>query len=90
MRVKIRRMSVQFTQNPQQVVMIENGNDDQQRLRPQGTRAPPDLNRMNSRSEDKNPYAQVQEQLTEAQIENYSREVVEDRRKMRRIFDRVS
>lgn len=82
-------MSVQFTQNPQQVVMIENGDEDCQRLQSPGARVP--LDRMTSRSgDDKNPYAHVQEQLTEAQIENYSREERAERTKMRRIFDRVS
>lgn len=83
-------MSVQFTQNPQQVVMMGRNGDDHehQQSQPRGTRVP--LDRMTSRSEDKNPYAQVQEQLTEAQFENYSREERADRSKMRRIFDRVS
>lgn len=82
-------MSVQFTQHPQQVVTIENGDDDQQRLQTPGARIP--LDRMTSRSGDeKNPYAHVQEQLTEAQIENYSREERAERMKMRRIFDKVS
>lgn len=79
-------MSVQFTQHPQQVVMIE---DEDRQLREPGSRVP--LDRMTSRSGDeKNPYAHVQEQLTEAQLENLSREERADRLRIRRIFDRVS
>jgi hypothetical protein len=82
-------MSVQFTQNPQQVVMIENGDEDRQVMTCETERAP--LDRMTSRSGDeKNPYAFVQEQLTQEQLDNYSREERADRLKMRRIFDRVS
>lgn len=81
-------MSVQFSQHPQQVVIIENGDEDLQRLQAPGARVP--FDRMTSRSGDeKNPYSQVQEQLTEAQNDHYSREERADRRNMQRIFDKV-
>lgn len=76
-------MSVQFTQNPQQVVHI-NDDDGFQHLQP--NRMP--LDRMTSRSENLNPYAQVQDQLTEVQLDS-SREERTERQRVRRIFDKV-
>jgi hypothetical protein len=80
-------MSVQFTQNPQQVVQIDveprDGDDDRQRLQSPGTRVP--LDRMTSRL---NPYSQVQEQLTQVQLDNFREERTE-RMRVRKIFDKV-
>lgn len=73
-------MSVQFTQQPDQVVHI---NDDEQHLQ-SPYRVP--LDRMTSRSE--NPYGQVQEQLTKVEIDS-SREERTERQRVRRIFDKV-
>lgn len=78
-------MSVQFTQHPQQVVHI-NDDDGLQHLQ-SPNRVP--LDRMTSRSDSKNPYAHVQGQLTEVQLDS-SREELAQRLKIRRIFDKVS
>lgn len=76
-------MSVQFQNNPQQVVLVEPyEGDDRQRLQSPGNRVP--LDRMTSRL---NPYAEVQEQINEIQVN--SREERIERVKMRRIFDKV-
>lgn len=77
-------MSVQFMQHPQQVVHI---NDDEglQQLQPPNR---PSLDRMTSRSDTKNPYADVQGQLTEVQLDS-SREERTERQRVRRIFDKV-
>jgi hypothetical protein len=77
-------MSVQFTQHPQQVVHI-NDDDDLQHL--QSPNNVP-LNRMTSRSDSKNPYADVQGQLTEVQLDS-SREEQTERLRIRKIFDKV-
>lgn len=79
-------MSVQFSQQPQQVVHIDVDprDDDRQYLQSPGTRVP--LDRMTSRL---NPYEQVQEQLTQVQTD-LSREERADRIKIRRVFDKVS
>jgi hypothetical protein len=77
-------MSVQFTQHPQQVVHI-NDDDGLQHLQ-SPNRVP--LDRMTSRSDSKNPYADVQEQLTEVQLDS-SREEHTERLRIRRIFDKV-
>lgn len=79
-------MSVQFSSNPQQVVLVEpyDNDDDHQRLQsPGGNR--PALDRMTSRL--KNPYAEVQEQINEIQVN--SREERVERTRVRRIFDKV-
>ena len=78
-------MSVQFSNNPQQVVLVEpyDHDDDHQRLQSPGNR--PELNRMTSRL--KNPYAEVQEQINEIQVN--SREARVERTRIRRIFDKV-
>jgi len=81
-----RTMSVQFTQNPQQVVHIvrdEDDDDGQQRLT--GPRVP--LERMTSRF-DQNPYGDVQEQLK--QVHEGSREERAERIRIRRIFEKAS
>jgi hypothetical protein len=79
-------MSVQFTQQPQ-VVQINvdphDEEDDRQRLQSPGARVP--LDRMTSRL---NPYSQVQEQLTQVEID-HSREERAERVRVRRIFDKV-
>jgi len=79
-------MSVQFTQQPQ-VVQINvdphDEEDDRQRLQSPGARVP--LDRMTSRL---NPYSQVQEQLTQVQLD-LSREERAERVRVRRIFDKV-
>lgn len=77
-------MSVQFTQHPQQVIHI-NDDDGFQHLQ-SPNRVP--LDRMTSRSEKTNPYAQVQGQLTEVQLDS-SREERTERQRVRRIFDKV-
>lgn len=77
-------MSVQFTQHPQQVVHI-NDDDGLQHLQ-SPNRVP--LERMTSRSDSKNPYADVQGQLTEVQLDS-SREERTERQRVRRIFDKV-
>lgn len=46
------------------------------------------LNRMTSRSDTKNPYGQVQEQLTEIQLDS-SRDEQYERHRIRKIFDKV-
>lgn len=79
-------MSVQFSQQPQQVVQIDvepRSDDDRQQLQSPGTRVP--LDRMTSRL---NPYLQVQEQLTQSQVD-ISREERAERVRIRRIFDKV-
>lgn len=77
-------MSVQFSNNPQQVVLVEPyDNDDQQRLQSPGNR--PALDRMTSRLN--NPYAEVQEQINEIQVN--SREERVERTRIRRIFEKV-
>ena len=79
-------MSVQFTQQ-QQVVQINvdphDEEDDRQRLQSPGARVP--LDRMTSRL---NPYSQVQEQLTQVELD-LSREERTERTRVRRIFDKV-
>lgn len=76
-------MSVQFSQHPRQVVNID---DDLEHLNAPN-RAP--LERMTSRSDRKiNPYAQVQEQLTQVTLDS-SREEQTERRRVRRIFEKV-
>lgn len=79
-------MSVQFTQQ-QQVVQINvdphDEEDDRQRLQSPGARVP--LDRMTSRL---NPYSQVQEQLTQVELD-LSREERVERVRVRRIFDKV-
>jgi hypothetical protein len=77
-------MSVQFTQHPQQVVNI---NDDEGLQHLQSPNRVP-LDRMTSRSDQKNPYADVQGQLTEVQLDS-SREERTERQRVRRIFDKV-
>lgn len=78
-------MSVQFSNNPQQVVVVEPyDNNDEQRHLQSGNR--PTLDRMTSRL--KNPYGEVQEQLNEIQLN--SREERIERVRIRRIFDKVS
>lgn len=79
-------MSVQFTQQPQQVVQIDvepRDEDDLQRLSSPGDRAP--FDRMTSRL---NPYSKVQEQLMQAEV-NFSREERAERARIRRIFEKV-
>lgn len=76
--------SVQFSQHPQQVVHI-NDEDGTQHLQ-SPNRVP--LDRMTSRSEQLNPYAQVQKQLTQAQLDS-SREERDARQKLGRLFDKV-
>lgn len=78
-------MSVQYTNNPQQVVQVEpyQKDDDRQHLQSPGTRVP--LDRMTSRL---NPYEDVQGQLNEIKTNN-SREERAERIKIRRIFDKV-
>lgn len=77
-------MSVQFNNNPQQVVLVEPySEDDRQHLQSPGNRVP--LDRMTSRL--KNPYADVQEQLNDIQVN--SREERAERIRIRRIFDKV-
>lgn len=79
-------MSVQFTQQ-QQVVQINvdphDEEDDTQRLQSPGARVP--LDRMTSRL---NPYSQVQEQLTQVELD-LSREERNERSRVKRIFDKV-
>lgn len=75
-------MSVQFRQNPQQVVRISEDDGNQHLQSPY--RVP--LDRMTSRSE--NPYSEVQDQLTQVQLDS-SREEHNERQRVRRIFDRV-
>lgn len=74
-------MSVRFDSQTQQVVNME---DDEQHLQ-SPYRVP--LDRMTSRSDKINPYAQVQEQLTT--VNDYSREERTERARVRRIFDKV-
>lgn len=82
-------MSVQFQQQPQQVVRLnveprdDENDDDRQRLQSPGSRVP--LDRMTSRL---NPYSGVQKQLTQVQVD-ISREERADRIRIRRIFDKV-
>lgn len=80
-------MSVQFTQQQQQVVQINvdphDDEDDRQRLQSPGARVP--LDRMTSRL---NPYSQVQEQLTQVELD-LSREERNERVRVKRIFDKV-
>jgi ABC-type microcin C transport system duplicated ATPase subunit YejF len=76
-------MSVQFTQNPQQVVYVGSRDDDLQNLQSPETRVP--LDRMTSRL---NPYSQVQEQLNEIQLD-HSREERAERARISRIFHKV-
>lgn len=76
-------MSVQFTNNPQQVVVVEPyDDDDRQRLQSPGNRVP--FDRMTSRL---NPYAGVQEQINEISVN--SREERVERTRIRRIFEKV-
>ena len=75
-------MSVQFTQQPQQVIFV--GDEDNQHLQ-SGQRVP--LDRMTSRSDNKNPYAHVQGQLMQL---DSSREERTERARVRVIFDKVS
>lgn len=77
-------MSVQFTQHPEQRVRINDEDGDQHLQSPY--RVP--LDRMTSRSAKINPYAQVQDQLTQVQLDS-SREEHNERQRIRRIFDRV-
>lgn len=77
-------MSVQFSQHPEQRVRINEDEDNQHLQSPY--RVP--LDRMTSRSEKINPYAQVQDQLTQVQLDS-SREEQNERQRVRRIFDRV-
>lgn len=75
-------MSVQFSQNPQQVVRI-NGDDGTEHLQ-SPYRVP--LDRMTSRL--KNPYKEAQDQLTQMHLDS-SREERTERQRIRRIFDKV-
>lgn len=75
-------MSVRFNNQAQQVVNIE---DENQHLQHPNR---PALDRMTSRSDPENPYAQVQEQLTKVQNDS-SREERTERQRVRRIFDKV-
>lgn len=76
-------MSVQFTQNTTEVRIHDD--DGAQHLQ-SPNRVP--LDRMTSRSDKSNPYAQVQGQLTEVQLDS-SREERTERQRVRRIFDKV-
>lgn len=76
-------MSVQFTNNPQQVVLVEPYSEDDRQHLQSPNHVP--LDRMTSRL--KNPYADVQEQLNEIQVN--SREERAERIRVRRIFDKV-
>jgi hypothetical protein len=79
-------MSVQFTQHPQQVVhIVEDDDNGNQHLQSPRRVA---LDRMTSRSDMKQPYAQVQEQLTQVQLDSYREERTE-RERVKRIFMRV-
>ncbi|CRL03870.1 CLUMA_CG016995, isoform D [Clunio marinus] len=77
-------MSVQFTQNPQQIVHINDDDDGRQHLQSPRRVA---LDRMTSRSDKQNPYAHVQEQLTQVQLDS-SREERNERARVRKIFDK--
>lgn len=76
-------MSVQFTQNTTEVRIHD---DDGAQHFQSPNRVP--LDRMTSRSDKSNPYAQVQGQLTEVQLDS-SREERTERQRVRRIFDKV-
>lgn len=80
----LQAMSVQFNQR-QQIVQIEQPENDGLQHLNTPNRVP--LDRMTSRSDNNNPYEQVQRQLT--QIDNTSREERAERIKIRRIFERV-
>lgn len=75
--------SVRFDNQTQQVVDM-NGDDNQHLQSPY--RVP--LDRMTSRCNQINPYADLQEQLTNVQTDS-SREERSERQRVRRIFDKV-